>query len=42
MKLCRICKLEYSDNIEFCSRCGAKLEKEQEKWTTPSDYEEEY
>ena len=42
MKTCRNCNLEYSDATEVCAKCGSKLEKEQEKFISPRDYEEEY
>jgi hypothetical protein len=42
MKLCRTCKLEYSDDTELCARCGSKLGIEIEKTISPRDYEEGY
>ena len=39
MKYCPICKIEYSDNAEFCKKCEAKLLKKEDAPKQPrTDY----
>ncbi len=39
MKYCPVCKIEYSDKAEFCSKCQAKLlKKEKSTKKIKTDY----
>ncbi|MDD5018296.1 MAG: hypothetical protein PHO15_09380 [Eubacteriales bacterium] len=31
MKYCPVCKIEYSNNAEFCKKCEAKLQEKEDR-----------
>lgn len=39
MKVCKICRIEYDDNVDVCPKCGTKLETKEGEWITPQNYE---
>ena len=37
MKICPICKIEYSDEAEYCAKCKAYLQKVEKQERVPYD-----